>query len=246
VVPTITTQNTASMFSALDVDLRPGHGLGPFDLGIDYSFFSFVLVNIYLDQVTGSSLWNVVDVLRRHQHSFPQVDVRFDPDSSNTTPIVLHIRPHLDLLFSSQHQRLHTISIRRLRDTSPPLTIRYKGAVLSSAEEPLRRVNVSRTFGPTYPKEDENLQYPGVCFCFEEEGREGGLKGKVVATAEDKIQDVKRILIGQKGRNLDERDALDEVVECETMNGEIARATVKVTQSMLPIQLGLTNIFADS
>ncbi|THH07075.1 hypothetical protein EW146_g9426 [Bondarzewia mesenterica] len=192
------------MFSALDVNIRPGDGLGIFNLG--------------------SSLWTVLDIMRTQQHTFPHVDVKYDPDSS-TTPIILHIRPHLDLLFSGRHQRLHTICVRRLRDPHPPLTLRYKNAVLSSTDKELRRVSVSRAFGPTYPGND--LRYPGVWFSFDEEGLGEGFKA-VANPPEDRMQEVKRVLICQTGVDGTEQDALNEVDVCSIMHGELAEAIVKV------------------
>src|SRR3984957_8506769 len=115
----------------------------------------------------GSSLWTVLDLLRGLQHIFPQVDIKYDPDASSTTPIILYLRPHLDLLFSGYHQRLHTICLRKLRDPNPPVTLRYRDKILSSSEEVLVRLCVSRHFGPTYPGDD--LRYPGVSFTFEED-----------------------------------------------------------------------------
>ncbi|PCH41096.1 UPF0183-domain-containing protein [Wolfiporia cocos MD-104 SS10] len=192
------------MVSTLETDIRPGLGLGKFELG--------------------SSLWSVIELLRGMQHVFPMVDVKFDPDTP-TTPVILHIRPHLDLLFSGHHQRLHTICLRRLRDLNPPVTLKYKDTTLSSSEEVLRRVGVSRTFGPTYPGDD--LQYPGVSFSFEEDGRNDGLKSPTLHT-EDRMQEVKRVIVTQKNAPGEVRDALGEVTECSAMDGEIKRAVVKV------------------
>ncbi|THV08445.1 UPF0183-domain-containing protein [Dendrothele bispora CBS 962.96] len=191
------------MFSDLDVDLRPGSGVGMFELG--------------------SSLWTILDMLRRMQHVFPQVDIKYDPDSSSITPIILHLRPHIDLLFSGKHQRLRTICVRKLRDTSPPVTLRYKDTVLSSPEEVLRRVGVSRTFGPTYAGDD--LRYPGIWFSFEEDGLGEGRTG---TQSEDRMQEVKRVLVSQKELNTQEGDALGEVVYCPIMDGDISLAVVKV------------------
>jgi len=195
--------SSSTMFSTLDVDVRPGFGLGMFEIG--------------------SSLWAVLDLLRSLQHSFPQVDIKYDPDASSVTPVILHIRPHLDLLFSGKHQRLHTICLRKLRDPNPPVTLRYKDIVLSSTEEVLRRVGVSRTFGPTYPGDD--LRYPGLWFGFEEDGIVEGVKG---TRSEDRVQEVKRVLISQKGNNGNVQDALDEVDECPMMYGDIRQAIVKI------------------
>ncbi|KAH9853527.1 hypothetical protein C2E23DRAFT_859093 [Lenzites betulinus] len=192
------------MFSTLELDVRPGSGLGMFEIG--------------------ASLWNVLDTLRSLQHFFPQVDVKYDPDTP-TTPVILHLRPHLDLLFSGHHQRLHTISVRKLRDPNPPLTLTYKTAVLSSSQDSLKRVGVSRMFGPTYPGDD--LRYPGVAFSFEEESRGDALKGATVHP-DDRQQEVGRIIISQKSPDGEPRDALDEVTECLSMAGELCRAVVKV------------------
>jgi hypothetical protein len=198
------------MFSALDLDIRPGSGLGMFEVG--------------------QSLWTVIDLLRGLQQMFPQVDIKYDPDASAITPIILHLRPHIDLLFSGYHQRLHTISIRKLRDPNPPVTIRYKDAVISSSEDVLVRVCVSRTFGPTYPGDD--LRYPGVLFSFEEDVIGEGLKG-VATLSDDRMHEVKRVIVGQKGGDGEEQDALDEVKECPVMYGDVARAVVKVHDGII-------------
>ena len=189
----------------------------------------------------GTSLWNVLDLLRGMQHFFPQVDVKYDPDSP-TTPIVLHIRPHLDLLFSGYQQRLHTISVKKLREPHPPLTLTYKKAVLSSNDEVLRRVSVSRMFGPTYPGDD--LRYPGVSFSFEEDGRGESLKSP--SGADDRQQEVKRVIISQKSADGEQRDALDEVTECPVMAGELSRAIVKVAQSPIPSTRSMTRVVIGS
>ncbi|KAI0353606.1 UPF0183-domain-containing protein [Trametes cingulata] len=196
------------MFSTLEVDVRPGSGLGMFEIGC--------------------SLWNVLDILRGQQHFFPQVDVKYDPDSQ-TTPIIVHLRPHLDLLFSGHHQRLHTISVKKLRDPNPPLTLTYKNSVLSSSEDVLKKVGVSRMFGPTYPGED--LRYPGISFSFEEDGRGEPLKSPT-AQADDRHQEVKRVIISQKSEEGERSDALDEVAECPAMAGELSQALVKVHEGI--------------
>ncbi|KAF8621610.1 hypothetical protein AX15_007630 [Amanita polypyramis BW_CC] len=193
------------MLTTLDLDIRPGLGLGMFDIG--------------------SSLWTVLETLRGLQHVFPQVDIKYDPDTSTTSPVIVHIRPHLDLLFSGRLQRLHTICLRRLREQSPPLTLRYKDVVLSSPETTLKRVGVSRSFGPTYFGED--LRYPGLCFCFSDDGIADSLKS---AQTDDRAQEVKRVIITQR----DEQDALEEeeVHECSLMSGDIARAVARVHEGV--------------
>lgn len=135
----------------------------------------------------------------------------------------MHLRPHLDLLFSGKHQRLHTICLRKLRDPNPPVTIRYNDTVLCSQQEPLTRVAVRRTFGPTYPGDD--LRYPGLWFSFDEDGLGEGLQG---ATSDARKQEVKRVLISQKGNDGKDQDALEEVMELPIMAGDIRLALVKV------------------
>lgn len=178
----------------------------------------------------GQSLWTIIEMLRGLQHLFPQVDIKYDPDSSTATPIIIHLRPHIDLLFSGHHQRLHTISLRKLRDPNPPVTLKYKDTVLSSNDEVLIRIGVSRKFGPTYQGDD--LRYPGVTFSFEDDTIGDSLKA-VVKHSEDRSQEVKKVIINQKRADGEDRDALDEVTECPTMYGEIARAVVKVRNRLL-------------
>ncbi|KAJ3488377.1 hypothetical protein NLI96_g2887 [Meripilus lineatus] len=181
------------MYSTLDVDIRPGTGLGLFELGGTTSY-----------HVSKPELRTEFDHVRFQEL---HCDVKYDADSP-ITPIVLHIRPHLDLLFSGYHQRLHTISLRRLRDPHPPVTLRYKNTTLSSTEEVLRRVGVKRAFGPTYPGDD--LRYPGVWFSFDEDGRNEGLRPSS-PPPDDRMQEVKRVMISQKSENDEPTDALSEV-----------------------------------
>lgn len=150
------------------------------------------------------------------QNEFPQVDVKFDIDSL-ATPIIVHVRPHLDLLFSEHHQRLHTIVLKRFREV-PPVTIRFKDKVLLAPNQVLRRVDVSRALGPTY--EGEELRYPGVWFSFDEN-----------TALQDQRQEIKSITITQ--HNGQDRDVLQEVLECPVMCGDIARAVVKVHKGVV-------------
>jgi len=215
------------MYSTLDVELKPGYGLGIFELG--------------------ASLWSTLDLLRSNSHSFPQVDMKYDPDSP-TTPVMLHIRPHLDLLFSGYRQRLHTICLRKLRDPNPPVTLRYKNTILSSVDEVLRRVGVSRVFGPTYPGDD--LRYPGVWFSFDDEGRSEGLRGGS-PPPEERHQEVRRVVITQQHPNDEVNDPLSEVRECTVMFGDVEKAIIKVhdgvtlhfhpkSSSPVRVRLGIT------
>ncbi|KAF9057655.1 hypothetical protein BJ165DRAFT_1422230 [Panaeolus papilionaceus] len=195
------------MYSALDVDLKPGNGFDIFEIG--------------------TSLWTLLDTLRRNPAKYPQIEVKYDPDTTATTPIIVHVKPHLDLLFTGKHQRLHTICIRRLRDPNPPVTVRYQDTVMSSPKDVLRRVGVSKVFGPTYPGDE--LRYPGLWFSFEEDGLTEGMKSP---QAGDRTQEVKRILISQIEPEGKIRDALDEVMECSPMVGDITRAVAKVHEGV--------------
>lgn len=218
------------MFSTLDLDIRPGSGIGIFELG--------------------SSLWSVISKLRALQHLFPQVEVKFDSENASTTPVILHLRPHFDLLFSGYHQRLHTICLRKVRDLHPPVILRYKDTIISSGEEPLIKVAVTRTFGPTYPGDE--LKYPGVWFSFEDDAINETLKGGTSHTGSDhRSKEVKRIIVTQKETPPGERDALGEVITCPVMLGDISRAVIKIhhgvvlhffspSSSPLQIRLGET------
>ncbi len=73
----------------------------------------------------------MLDLLRQHTTLFPRVDVKFD-DGVADAPVLLHVAPHVDLLFSARHQRLRVVAARRLREPAPPLQLLYRGAVLSS------------------------------------------------------------------------------------------------------------------
>lgn len=165
-----------------------------------------------------------MDMLRSDSHAFPQVDVKYDPDSA-TTPVILHLRPHLDLLFSGQQQRLHTICLKKLQDPHPPVILSYKGESLSSPQQVLRRVGVSRAFGPTYPGDD--LRYPGAWFSFEEDGRGESLKSPS-PRPEDKMQEVKRVIVSQTSQDDVLEDVLSEVRECDPMQGDISEAIIQV------------------
>jgi hypothetical protein len=188
------------MYSDLDLDLRPGEGVGNF--------------------ILGASLWSVLEFLRSNTPLFPQVEVKYDPDAPST-PVIVHVRPHVDLLFSPIHQRLHTIAIRNLYD-HPPLMIRYKDKILASPNRELKRVDINVAFGPTYPGDD--LIYPGVRFFFSEDAP------AAPSTRQDRAQNVKRILISQSDAdpNASPRDPLGEVQVCAAMHGELAEAVGRV------------------
>ncbi|KAF8556960.1 UPF0183-domain-containing protein [Imleria badia] len=200
------------MFSTLDLDIRPGSGIGMFELG--------------------SSLWSVISTLRTLQHLFPQVEVKFDLENASTTPVILHLRPYFDLLFSAYHQRLHTICLRKPRDPHPQIALRYKDSIICHGEEPLVKIKISRTFGPTYPGDE--LRYPGVWFSFDDDSISEGLKGSSShAIADNRSKEVKRIIVTQKDAQDVGRDPLDEVNLCPVMYGDISRAIVKVNNGVV-------------
>ncbi|KAI6035155.1 hypothetical protein F5J12DRAFT_791414 [Pisolithus orientalis] len=195
------------MLSTLEVDIRPGSGIGMFELG--------------------SSLWAVLTMLRSLQHLFPQVEVKFDAENASTTPVILHLRPHFDLLFSGYHQHLHTICLRKITDLHPPIILRYKDSVICSGGDPLVKVQITRAFGPTYPGDE--LRYPGVWFSFEDDAINESLKGGMPHTGPDqRSKEVKRIIVTQKETQSGEHDALDEVIPCPVMFGDISRAIIKI------------------
>ncbi|EIW82109.1 hypothetical protein CONPUDRAFT_81654 [Coniophora puteana RWD-64-598 SS2] len=192
------------MFSATPLDIRPGSGIGIFELG--------------------TSLWTVIEQLRSSQNLFPQVEVKYDPELSSTTPVILHLRPHFDLLFSGRQQRLHTICLRGLRQ-QPHMALLYKNSEIISSGEALSRVKVSRTFGPTYAGNE--LKYPGVWFSFEEDATDES-SGGANFSADGRNQEVKRIFVVQKPSNGENHDGTNEVVVCPPMYGDISRAIAKI------------------
>ncbi|KAF9008988.1 hypothetical protein BDQ17DRAFT_1275311 [Cyathus striatus] len=198
------------MYSTLDVEIRPGAGLGMFDIG--------------------ASLWSILDRLRQLQHVFPKIDIKYDPDNSAITPVVVHIRPHLDLFFSAVNQRLHTICIRRLRDPNPPVILRYQQNILSSIEEVLRVVGVKRAFGPTFNGTD--LCYPGLRFAFDEDPISDSVK---TTDNMDRMQEIKRVMICERNENSakESKDVFEEVAENSFMKGDIVRAVIKVHDGVI-------------
>lgn len=234
----------------LDLELRPGVGLGNFELGTLISLLSYLLILKYL--CIGASLWAILDLLREDTARFPHVDVKFDQQQPAISPIILHIRPHVDLLFSPRGQRLHTISVRRLRQ--PPnsvvptiLTIRYalheagEMAVLSSPSVVLRRSNVNKVFGPTYP--GEVLSFPGVWFAFDEEAaapfsssrsRTSSPPLPVAALGPDRNAEVKRIVVCQRSK--DATNGSREVLVCPSMERELKCVTAEVKYCSYPLE----------
>ncbi|KZS98044.1 hypothetical protein SISNIDRAFT_436865 [Sistotremastrum niveocremeum HHB9708] len=193
--------------SAIELDLHPGVSLGILTLG--------------------ESLWSTLEALRHLRTQFPQVSVSYDPAAPSTSPVLVHLRPYIDLLFSPTQQRLHTISLRRLR-SDPPLVLRYKSVILSSEDQVLRRSGVSRNFGPTYP--GELMQYPGVWFGFEEDGQTGVV---VKSPTDDRMQEVKRAVVCQKVEDGERsKDRLDDIQYCEVMNGQISRVVARLHEGV--------------
>lgn len=180
----------------------------------------------------GSSLWMVLDLLRALPHVFPQVDVKYDTANPVSTPVLLHIRPHIDLLFSPIHQRLSRISLR----LQNPTVINYRDKVLCSGapDEPLLRNEVNRQFGPTFTG-DALLRYPGVTFYFDRE------------TAEDeRMQRATQVVVTQKRGSSGDPDALEEVSPCPIMDGDLERAVIKVATHYAIARILLLMLNADS
>jgi hypothetical protein len=115
--------------------------------------------------------------------------------------------------------------------------VQYNNTVLSSATDILRRLGVSKVFGPTYAGDE--LRYPGIWFSFDDDIIGEGIKA---AHAGDRTQEVKRIIISQIEQEPPNviHDALDEVHECASMAGELARAVVKVS---VPKHSGIWYLF---
>lgn len=204
------------------------------------------LSNLKCHHSAGASLWTVLDILRHNTTLFPRVEVKFDSTvDSALSPILLHINPHLDLLFSALHQRLRLISLRRLTDPNPPIRLTYKDAELlsiassTSSNGILRRSDVSKHFGPTYP--GDGLQYPGVSFLFDEDGisKYGALGGSdqrkstksISSDPDERHKEVKCVVISQTVSAGNDSDPLGEMEECESMTGSIFKATLKVGSS---------------
>lgn len=194
----------------------------------------------------------MLDLLRQHTTLFPRVDVKFD-DGVADAPILLHVPPHLDLLFSARDQRLRVVAARRLREPAPPLQLLYRGTVLSSVsanasstsqqrsggsgrggreqDVVLRRADISNHFGPTYV--GDGLTYPGVSFLFEEDGPGGTAAG--TGKADDRQREVRRVVVTQAEEDDGAEGALapdllghNEVRECPAMAGGLRRAIVRV------------------
>ncbi|KAG8745755.1 hypothetical protein FRC10_007016 [Ceratobasidium sp. 414] len=197
------------MVNTLDLELRPGSGLGPFELG--------------------SSLFDVLALLRRPSPPvFPSVSVKFDTAQPAVSPIILHLRPHLDLLFTRHTQRLHTISLSLLRNvhSHPPLVLSYKNEVLAGPDVVLRRTAVQRTMGPTY--KGERMKYPGVWFSFDEDTPGASAAGNGANNGEGNAE-VKRVVITQRqGEEGEKEDNTDEVVPNSVMYGDVKKAVIKV------------------
>ena len=169
-------------------------------------------------------MWTVLELLRQDSHSYPEVDIKYDPDLASSS-VILHLRPHFDLLFSGVQQRLHTICLKKLQDPHPPVTLRYRNTILSSPEIVLKRLGVSKAFGPTYAGDD--LKYPGVWFSFEDDGRAETFRAPSPHT-EDKMQEARRVIVTQKSTSDESVDVLSEVQYCPAMRGEVEKVTVKV------------------
>ncbi|CAE6347262.1 unnamed protein product [Rhizoctonia solani] len=193
------------MVSTLDLDLRPGLGVGPFDLG--------------------TSLFDVLNFLRQPSPpAFPSVSIKYDITSPAVSPIILHLRPHLDLFFAQKSQRLHTISLSLHRNNQQhiPLVLSYKDEVLSGPDVVPHRTAVQRMMGPTY--KDDRMKYPGVWFSFEDDvPNTTGVPNSAEGNAE-----VKRVVVTQRQEQSELDKEAPEVVPNATMYGDIEKAVIKV------------------
>lgn len=198
----------------------------------------------------GASLWTTLEYLQQHAQKtvHPQVDIKYDVTSPANSPVLLHIRPHLDLVFSPLSHRLTLISLRQLHTSNgTPLIVKYKDKIVSSSGSPtgdgrgtiLRRGGVNQGFGPTYV--GDVMRYPGVWFGFEEDGV-GSPTGIPTSASlghgkEDRNQEVKRIVVTRRQNEGDgpmqDVDPMEEPTECPEMEGDIARAVITVRESSL-------------
>jgi len=194
--------------AAFEFDIYPGDRLGPF--------------------ILGSSLWVVLEYLRQQQTSFPQISVSFDNSAPAVSPVLLHIRPYVDLLFSPTQQRLHTISVNHI-DIEPPLILRYNSKVLLSPDATFRRSDVSKVFGPTYA--GSVMRYPGLSFSFDEEGASNHTK-KVMN--EDRSQQVRRLVLTQHSAHaISPAIDLDSIKMCPALDGELENAVFTIKQGAM-------------
>jgi len=150
----------------------------------------------------GASLWTVLELLQHHTQKtiHPQVDIKYDTTSPTSSPLVLHIRPHLDLVFSPSSQRLTHISLRRLRGPGTVVgeVMRYPGVWFGFEED---GVGSAVGHGSGHGKEDRNQEVK-----------------RIVVT--------QRTTSGDDG--MQEPDALDEPLECSEMYGDLKRVLVKL------------------
>jgi hypothetical protein len=193
--------------AAFDFEIYPGDRLGHFTLG--------------------SSLWSVLEFLRQQQTAYPQITISFDDSTPSNSPVLLHIRPYVDLLFSPTQQRLHTISISHF-GIDPPLILRYNTQVLLSPNVPLRRSDVSRVFGPTYA--GSVMRYPGLSFSFDEDGSNNLTKK---GSGEDRLQQVRRLTLTQQPVTSHSQAPvvdLDTIYVCPSLMGELRRMAFTVKE----------------
>jgi len=200
--------------STLELDVRPGQGVGPFEIG--------------------ASLWNVIETLNESKARFPQVEIKFDNNDKApaTSPVILTLPPHVSLLFTGVTQRLHTILLHPLTPVPPHsgLRLTYKSQTISAPNLLFKRSDVSAVFGPTY-KGKRRLIFPGVVFEFiRGEGKEGGdVKRSAREDQVDRIVVVQRDKEQRDGTEVEEEDGLR---ECEAMVGELKKAIVAIHEGI--------------
>lgn len=180
--------------------------------------------------IVGTSLFDVLAFLRRSSPPiFPSVSVKFDTSQAVLSPIIIHLRPHLDLLFTRHTQRLHTISLSLHRNihSHPPLVLSYKSEVLSGPDVVLRRTAVQRMMGPTY--KGERMRYPGVWFSFEDDTP--GVSSSNNGNAVEGNAEVKRVVVTQRQETEQDKEDADEILPNPAMYGDVRKAIIKVNTS---------------
>lgn len=79
------------------------------------------------------------------------------------------------------------------------------------------------------------MRYPGIWFGFDEDGAAGhvGVPTHLAQSPEERNQEVKRIVVTQRTdpdeQAAQEKDALDEAIECPEMYGDLKKAYVKAS-----------------
>ncbi|CAG8441338.1 1435_t:CDS:2 [Diversispora eburnea] len=133
----------------LDLSIVPGKSLGWFRLG--------------------TSIWDVINFLRKQSRVIPSVDLKYTDESPVTTDLFLSLSVNgMHLRFDGPTQRLKMIEVY---DFSK-LRLTYQDSEVSSSKVAPTFLSIYKIFGPTYPGEldsstnEYTLNYPGVSFVF--------------------------------------------------------------------------------